>query len=129
MIEFETDGVPMPSLEFGLLERWVTAVAEAHGKVPARVSYCFCSDEIILKANREFLGHDYFTDVITFDYSRQNRISGDILISLDTVASNAALVGDSYERELIFAVSTIRVPARGRLWKLRRMRPLTFMRR
>lgn len=101
MIEFETDGVPMPSLEFGLLERWVTAVAEAHGKVPARVSYCFCSDEIILKANREFLGHDYFTDVITFDYSRQNRISGDILISLDTVASNAALVGDSYERELL----------------------------
>lgn len=101
MIEFETDGVKMPSLDFGRLERWVMAVADAHGKVPARISYCFCSDEKILEANREFLGHDYFTDVITFDYSRRDRVSGDILISLDTVASNAKLIGDSYERELL----------------------------
>lgn len=101
MIEFETDGVALPALEFGRLERWIMAVADSHGKVPARISYCFCSDEKILEANREFLGHDYFTDVITFDYSRHDRISGDILISLDTVASNAELVGDSYERELL----------------------------
>lgn len=101
MIEFDTDGVVMPSLEFGRLERWVTSVADAHGRVPARISYCFCSDEKILEANRKFLGHDYFTDVITFDYSRCDRISGDILISLDTVASNAAQIGVAYERELL----------------------------
>lgn len=101
MIEFEVDGVVMPSLDFRRVERWIAAVAAVYDKMPARISYCFCSDEIILKANREFLSHDYFTDVITFDYSRNDRISGDILISLDTVADNAKLAGDNYVRELL----------------------------
>ena len=101
MIEFEVDGVVRPSLDFRRVERWIAAVAAVYDKMPARISYCFCSDEIILKANREFLSHDYFTDVITFDYSRNDRISGDILISLDTVADNAKLAGDNYVRELL----------------------------
>ncbi|MDE6242505.1 MAG: rRNA maturation RNase YbeY, partial [Muribaculaceae bacterium] len=60
----------------------------------------FCNDEHILKVNREFINHDYFTDVITFDYCRGNRVNGDIVISLETVASNAVLVGEAYDREL-----------------------------
>ncbi len=100
MISYQTDGVEMPGFDAGRIERWLGEVAASLGKELRNVSYCFCGDEEILKANREFLGHDYYTDVITFDYSRGNRVSGDILISLDTVRSNAEAVGDSYEREL-----------------------------
>ncbi|MDE7190495.1 MAG: rRNA maturation RNase YbeY, partial [Muribaculaceae bacterium] len=64
------------------------------------VSYRFCNDDDILEANRKFLGHDYYTDIITFDYSRGDKIGGDILISLDTVASNAKEMGVPYEEEL-----------------------------
>ena len=64
------------------------------------VTYIFCNDEKILAVNREFLQHDYYTDVITFDYSAPDRLSGDIFISLDTVRSNAEQVGVLFEQEL-----------------------------
>lgn len=64
----------------------------------------FCSDDYILQTNREFLQHDYYTDIITFDYTRGNRISGDLVISLDTVRSNAEGLGVPYSRELLRVV-------------------------
>ena len=64
------------------------------------ISYIFCSDEKILEINREYLDHDYYTDIITFDYTEKNRISGDIFISIDTVKSNADEFKVSYEEEL-----------------------------
>jgi rRNA maturation RNase YbeY len=65
------------------------------------LTYLFCDDEKILQVNREFLQHDYYTDIITFDYCRGKLLRGDLVISLDTVASNAQLVGAAYERELL----------------------------
>ena len=64
------------------------------------VGYLFCDDEKILQVNREFLQHDYYTDIITFDYCEGNVINGDIVISLDTVRSNAQMLGKGYEEEL-----------------------------
>lgn len=90
----------MPLSDKALMCRWLSDVAGAHGFETGAITYMFCSDDEILKANREYLGHDYYTDVITFDYTRGQRISGDILISLDTVATNAAVVGAAYADEL-----------------------------
>lgn len=101
MIRFETtESVRMPEIDAGLVRRWLTAVAERHGFGMGNVAYRFCNDDEILSANREFIGHDYYTDVITFDYTRCSRVGGDVLISLDTVASNAQMLATSFMREL-----------------------------
>lgn len=80
--------------------RWIRSVAADYGFTVGDVTYIFCNDEKILAVNREFLQHDYYTDVITFDYSAPERLSGDIFISLDTVRSNAEQVGVPFEQEL-----------------------------
>ena len=79
---------------------WVKAVAAAYGKRVGEIAYIFVDDEKILEVNRQYLQHDYYTDIITFDYSEGDVISGDLFISLDTVRSNAGLVGATYEEEL-----------------------------
>lgn len=100
-ILFNAENIAMPQLDQSRLRRWIERVAEAHGKVVGPIAYIFCDDETILRVNREFLNHDYYTDIITFDYSRRQMISGDLYISLDTVASNAETLGQPYERELL----------------------------
>lgn len=72
---------------------WLTEVAKSHGRRIGEINYVFCSDSQLLEVNRQFLGHDYFTDIITFDYSHGRVVSGDVYISLDTVASNAGDLG------------------------------------
>lgn len=99
-LAFLTDGVEMPRLDEALMRKWIEAVARGFEKSVGDLSCIFCNDEKILEVNRQFLNHDYFTDIITFDYSRRHRISGDMFISLDTVASNAEMVGAAYETEL-----------------------------
>lgn len=64
------------------------------------IAYIFCSDEKILEVNRQYLQHDYYTDIITFDYCEGDRLSGDLFISLDTIRTNAEQFGASYEDEL-----------------------------
>lgn len=100
MIEFQVDSVEMPRLDEDRVCKWLYALAASYGKEVGNLCYRFCSDEVILQTNREFLRHDYYTDIITFDYTRGNRISGDILISLETVATNAEGLGTTYELEL-----------------------------
>lgn len=100
-ILWESKNVEMPDLDFGRIERWIAMVAKSHGRIVGPVGYLFCDDNHILDVNREFLQHDYYTDIITFDNSRGRMISGDIVISLDTVASNAELVGAKYNDELL----------------------------
>lgn len=100
MIQFQTYDVDMPVLDFTLLREWIEQVCVEHGCLPGVLVYQFCSDEHILDVNRRFLSHDYYTDIITFPYSENDRVSADIVISLDTVLSNAATVGQTYEREL-----------------------------
>ena len=101
MIEFQTDSVEMPLIDEGRICRWLDAVAVSYGRRLGNLCYRFCSDDVILRVNREFLHHDYYTDIITFDYTKGNRVGGDLLISLETVASNAELLGVAYDRELL----------------------------
>lgn len=96
-----TDGVEMPAIDNPFIREWIIEVARLHGKIVGELTYIFVNDSKILEVNRQYINHDYYTDIITFDYTRGQLIRGDIFISLDTVASNAILVGVSYERELL----------------------------
>ena len=100
MITFISENISMPSLNLPQVERWIRAVAAQYGFAVGDLNYIFCDDEKILAVNREFLQHDYYTDIITFDYTTRTRVNGDIYISLDTVASNAEQVGATFEQEL-----------------------------
>ena len=95
-----TRQAPMPGIDVNLVERWLQLVAERHGRKVHELTYIFCDDPTILEVNREFLNHDYFTDIITFDYTRGKLLRGDIYLSLDTVSSNAEEVNQTYDSEL-----------------------------
>lgn len=99
-IDFQVEDVAMPDFDPPKVRSWIEAVARSHGFEVGRLAFRFCSDPFMLKTNREFLNHDYFTDIITWDYTSGGIISGDIIISLDTVASNALLLGQDERREL-----------------------------
>lgn len=105
MIEFEAKNVEMPSLDFARVDRWLGEVAASHGRRIGNLNYLFCDDEEILRVNREFLRHDYFTDIITFDYSHRDRVGGDLFISIETVRSNAEELGVSYDSELLRVIA------------------------
>lgn len=94
----------MPDFDAAKVSVWIESVARSFGKSVGDISYIFCDDNKILEVNRTYLKHDYFTDIITFDYSRPLRISGDMFISLDTVRSNAALFNKDYNEELLRVV-------------------------
>lgn len=101
-IQWLTDAqTPMPDIDMEKLGRWVDEVARRHDRILGPLTYIFCDDEKIIEVNRQFLQHDYYTDIITFDYTRGRRISGDMFISLDTVATNAEMVGATYDAELL----------------------------
>ena len=80
--------------------KWIKAVAADYGFAVGNINYIFCSDERELEVNRQFLGHDYYTDIITFDYSTASTLNGDIFISLDTVRSNAEQLNIPFDNEL-----------------------------
>lgn len=100
MITYNSEGVRMPKIKKRDTSAWIKAVAASYGRKVGEIGYLFVDDEKILEVNREYLGHDYYTDVITFDYDEDDTVSGDIVISLDTVCSNAELFGKTYEDEL-----------------------------
>lgn len=100
MITYNSEGVRMPKIKKRDTSSWIKAVAASYGRKVGEIGYLFVDDEKILEVNREYLGHDYYTDVITFDYDEDDTVSGDIVISLDTVRSNAELFGKTYEDEL-----------------------------
>ena len=94
-------GVERPNLDYQLLEQWIARVAESHNRIAYKINYEFCDDEEILRVNREFLNHDYYTDIITFDDCTGSLLRGDIVISLDTVRTNAEGLGTDAGRELL----------------------------
>lgn len=101
MIAYNSVNVDIPEIDREKVSAWIHLVAADYGLKVADISYIFCDDEKILEVNRQFLQHDYYTDIITFSYSTEHFISGDLFISLDTVRSNAELVGATYEEELL----------------------------
>ena len=100
MISYQTFNVKMPPIRRRDVSAWVRRVAAGYGKKVGEVAYIFCDDEKILEVNRQYLNHDYYTDIITFDYCEDDIISGDLFISLDTVRSNAEAQGAPYDEEL-----------------------------
>jgi len=100
MIQYIAEGIELPSIQKQKINNWIKETAAEYGKKTGEIAYIFCTDERILEVNNQFLKHDYFTDIITFDYSEGNIISGDIFISLDTVKSNAEDFGVTFEMEL-----------------------------
>lgn len=100
-ISYLAQGVELPKIDQSAVNQWIEQVAQRHQRVVGDLTYIFCNDEKILEVNRQYLQHDYFTDIITFDYSSRKRISGDMFISLDTIKSNAELFERAYNEELM----------------------------
>ena len=103
-ISYLAQGVELPKINQVAVNQWIVRVAQCHQRVVGDLTYIFCNDEKILEVNRQYLQHDYFTDIITFDYSSRKRISGDMFISLDTIKSNAELFERAYNEELMRVV-------------------------
>ena len=99
-IIYQSDVISFPKIERRKLSNWIKLVASSYNKKIGDIAYIFCSDEKILEINIQYLNHDYYTDIITFDYSKGNIISGDLFISLDTVKSNAEKFEVNYAEEL-----------------------------
>lgn len=107
MIRYQSEDIRFSLAEKRLVSRWLNAVAGNASKKTGELNYIFCSDPYLLKINKQYLGHDYFTDIITFDFSKEyeiegkgDRISGDVYISIDTVRYNAEQYGEGFDREL-----------------------------
>ena len=100
MITYNSDGVKMPKIKKRETTAWIKAVAATYGRKIGEIGYMFVDDEKILEVNNEYLGHDYYTDIITFDYDEDDILNGDLVISLDTVRSNSEQQNTAYEEEL-----------------------------
>jgi len=100
MISFQAENIAFPPIKRNDTKKWIKKIAELYGKKVGDVNYIFCNDERILEVNNQYLAHDYYTDIITFDYSSEGVISGDIFVSLDTVRSNSEKFNTEYNEEL-----------------------------
>lgn len=100
MITFQTINAAMPDIDQPAIRTWVQTVVGSYGRRTGDIAYIFVDDEEILRVNRQFLQHDYYTDIITFDYNDGDIVSGDLFISLDTVHSNADGLQAPYAQEL-----------------------------
>ena len=99
-VTYHAEDIKVPELKKRITSEWIKEVANSYEKRVGDIAYIFCSDAKILEVNQQYLQHDYYTDIITFDYTEGNRISGDLFISLDTVRTNADQFAQSYEEEL-----------------------------
>ena len=100
MVSYFNEDITFPFKEKRLTSRWLKFVAESEAKRLGDISVIFCSDKYILDINIKYLQHDYYTDIITFDYCEGNRLSGDLFISIDSVRENAAFYGVEFADEL-----------------------------
>ena len=100
MVSYYTEDIAFNFKEKRLTSRWLKFVAESESKRLGDIAVIFCSDNYILDVNIKYLQHDYFTDIITFDYCEKNVLSGDLFISIDSVRENAAFYGSEFADEL-----------------------------
>ena len=99
-ITFQSEDIDFPKIKKRKTSDWIKLVAKNYGREIGNISYLFCTDEKILEINRQYLQHDFYTDIITFDDSSGNKISGDIVISIETVQSNSQKYQTSFQEEL-----------------------------
>ena len=100
MVTYFNEDINFPFKEKRLTSRWLKLVAGSEAKKLGDVAIIFCSDNYILDVNIKYLGHDYYTDIITFDYCEGDRLSGDLFISIDSVRENASFYGADFPTEL-----------------------------
>ena len=100
MIRYFSEGIKFDLQGKLANNRWLRFVAEAEAKRIGDVNIIFCSDPYILDVNINYLGHDYYTDIITFDYVEGDVLSGDLFISIDSVRENASFYGADFPTEL-----------------------------
>lgn len=99
-VSYFSEDVPFPKLKRRETSGWIKKVILNEGKSLGDISFIFCSDEYLLDVNRKYLEHDYYTDIITFDYVEGKVISGDIFISVDRVGENAQIFSKTFANEL-----------------------------
>jgi rRNA maturation RNase YbeY len=99
-ITFHAEGIGLPKIKKRETANWIKTVAKNYNRKVGAIAYLFCDDEKILEINRTYLQHDFYTDIITFDYSEEDTISGDIFISIDTVRSNSQKYQTEFMEEL-----------------------------
>ena len=99
-ITFQAEGIGLPKIKKRETANWINTVAKIYNRKVGEIAYLFCDDEKILEINRTYLQHDFYTDIITFDYSEEDTISGDIFISIDTVRSNSQKYQTEFMEEL-----------------------------
>lgn len=100
MIKFVEEGVKSKLRNRRIIKSWIDNIVKSYGLKLGNLCYIFCNDDYILDVNRQYLQHDYYTDIITFDYSEDGIVSGDMFISVDTVLSNSQLFNSKYNTEL-----------------------------
>lgn len=100
-IHYCSEDVSSPKIAKRKITNWIKETILSEGKILGDISFIFCSDNYLLEVNRKFLNHDYFTDIITFDYVENDIISGDIFISCDRVAENALEFKAGFDNELL----------------------------
>lgn len=98
--EFYSEDVEFPAIDIDHLSSWIDKIIEKEGCETGDISVIFVSDEYLLQVNNQYLEHDYFTDIITFDYSEDHIVSGDLFISVDTVLSNSQDFNVTFLQEL-----------------------------
>lgn len=99
-VHYQNEEVKFPPIKRRLISNWIKIIAGSYNYKVGDISYIFCSDDKILEVNKEYLQHDYYTDIITFDYTEDSTVAGDIFISLDTVKSNSEQYKTDYIEEL-----------------------------
>lgn len=101
MIRFQVIDVMMPNLDFDRVRAWIESVVTREGYQTGEMYYYFCSDEALLDINQRRLGHDFYTDIVTFPLLEENMISSEFCLSLDRIAENSLNFGRSFESELL----------------------------
>lgn len=107
MIRYYTEDIKFNLSQKRLVSNWLKLIAERSAKKIGDLNYIFCSDPYLLNINQQYLGHNYYTDIITFDYSedysevgKEDKIYGDIYISIDTINHNSVEYGEGFDKEL-----------------------------
>jgi len=99
-IHFHNEDIDFKISKPQIIRKWLLGAIQKSNFKCGDISIVFCTDDYLLTINKQYLKHDYYTDVITFDYSEAGKISGDILISIDRIRENAQLFGVTFDLEL-----------------------------
>lgn len=104
-IHYYSENVKKPKLRYRLISKWLKSIIAQNNKTSGDITFIFCNDDYLLEVNNKYLNHEYYTDIITFDYTDKNIISGDIFISSERVADNSVKFGVNLEDEFLRVIS------------------------